>query len=195
MLLWLKCAKDQSVLSCKVCWGCLSKSNCDLRPIFMLHARTHVRTLTHFIFWPHTHRMHPHFLMQIFFFIFSRGSFWQIIMTSHSLLWGHWKTTHKACFFESQWPYGLKNSSFHYWHAPRGARVVKKLFFFKWNCDPFALRLRPKIEHTSKLKKNCYYFSKRKWKYFYTFHHFYSEKSSKRAKEHKSTTMTPNLPE
>jgi hypothetical protein len=33
-----------------------------------------------------------------------------------------------------------------------------------------------------KKKKNCYYFSKRKWKYFYTFNHFYSEKSSKRAK-------------
>ena len=31
-------------------------------------------------------------------------------------------------------------------------------------------------------KKICYYFSKRKWKYFYTFYHFYSEKSSKRAK-------------
>ena len=31
-------------------------------------------------------------------------------------------------------------------------------------------------------RKNCYYFSKRKWKYFYTFYHFYSEKSSKRAK-------------
>jgi hypothetical protein len=45
------------------------------------------------------------------------------------------------------------------------------------------------------VKKNCYYFSKRKWKYLYTFNHFYSEKSSKRAKEHKSTTMTPNLPE
>ena len=28
----------------------------------------------------------------------------------------------------------------------------------------------------------CYYFSRRKWKYFYTFYHFYSEKSSKRAK-------------
>jgi hypothetical protein len=28
----------------------------------------------------------------------------------------------------------------------------------------------------------CYYFSKRKGKYFYTFNHFYSEKSSKRAK-------------
>ena len=28
----------------------------------------------------------------------------------------------------------------------------------------------------------CYYFSKRKWKYFYTFYHFYSEKSSNRAK-------------
>ena len=28
----------------------------------------------------------------------------------------------------------------------------------------------------------CYYFSKRKWKYFYTFYHFHSEKSSKRAK-------------
>ena len=27
-----------------------------------------------------------------------------------------------------------------------------------------------------------YYFSKRKGKYFYTFNHFYSEKSSKRAK-------------
>ena len=32
------------------------------------------------------------------------------------------------------------------------------------------------------VKKNCYYFSKRKWKYFYTFNHFYSEKSSKSAK-------------
>ena len=30
--------------------------------------------------------------------------------------------------------------------------------------------------------KKKYYFSKRKWKYFYTFNHFYSEKSSKRAK-------------
>ena len=30
--------------------------------------------------------------------------------------------------------------------------------------------------------KKKYYFSKRKWKYFYTFYHFHSEKSSKRAK-------------
>jgi hypothetical protein len=44
-------------------------------------------------------------------------------------------------------------------------------------------------------KKYHYYFSKRKGKYFYTFNHFYSEKSSKRAKMHKTTTMTPNLPE
>ena len=34
------------------------------------------------------------------------------------------------------------------------------------------------------------YFSERKGKYFYTFNHFYSEKTSK---QHKSTTMTPNL--
>ena len=33
-----------------------------------------------------------------------------------------------------------------------------------------------------KRKKFYYYFSKRKSKYFYTFYHFYSEKSSKRAK-------------
>ena len=39
--------------------------------------------------------------------------------------------------------------------------------------------------------KKEYYFSKRKLKYFYTFYHFYSE----RAKEHKSTAVTPNLPE
>ena len=45
------------------------------------------------------------------------------------------------------------------------------------------------------LKFFFYYFSKRKWKYFHTFNHFYIEKSSKRAKEHKSTTVTPNLPE
>ena len=32
------------------------------------------------------------------------------------------------------------------------------------------------------LKKKCYYFSERKRKYFYTFNHFYGEKSSKRAK-------------
>jgi hypothetical protein len=32
------------------------------------------------------------------------------------------------------------------------------------------------------VKKKKKYFSKRKWKYFYTFYHFYSEKSSKRAK-------------
>jgi hypothetical protein len=38
------------------------------------------------------------------------------------------------------------------------------------------------------LKKNVNYFSKRKGKYFYTFNHFYSEKSSK---EQNST----NLPE
>ena len=40
-------------------------------------------------------------------------------------------------------------------------------------------------------KKFCYYFSKRKWKYFYTY--FYIENSSKRAKQHKPTTMTANL--
>ena len=33
-----------------------------------------------------------------------------------------------------------------------------------------------------KKKKLCYYFSKRKWKYFYTFYHFYSVKSSKTTK-------------
>ena len=32
------------------------------------------------------------------------------------------------------------------------------------------------------VKKILLLFSKRKWKYFYTFNHFYSEKSSKRAK-------------
>ena len=32
------------------------------------------------------------------------------------------------------------------------------------------------------VKKKRYYFSKRKWKYFYTFNYFYSKKSSKRAK-------------
>ena len=31
-------------------------------------------------------------------------------------------------------------------------------------------------------EKKCYYFSKRKGKYFYTCNHFHSEKSSKRAK-------------
>jgi hypothetical protein len=47
-----------------------------------------------------------------------------------------------------------------------------------------------------KQKKNMYnYFSRRKWKYFYTFNHLYSGKPSKRAKLHKSTTMTPYLPE
>ena len=35
----------------------------------------------------------------------------------------------------------------------------------------------------NKVKKiYIYYSSRRKWKYFYTFNHFYSEKSSKRAK-------------
>ena len=38
-----------------------------------------------------------------------------------------------------------------------------------------------------------YYFSKRKLKYFYTFNNFYGEKSSKKAKQNKSATMTPNL--
>jgi hypothetical protein len=33
-----------------------------------------------------------------------------------------------------------------------------------------------------KKKKLLFFFSKRKWKYFYTFYHFYIEKSSKRAK-------------
>ena len=42
---------------------------------------------------------------------------------------------------------------------------------------------------------NFYEVSKTKEKYFYTFDNFCSEMSSKRAKQHKSTTMTPNLPE
>ena len=33
-----------------------------------------------------------------------------------------------------------------------------------------------------KTKNFCYYNSKRKWKYFYTFYHFYREKPSKGAK-------------
>ena len=41
--------------------------------------------------------------------------------------------------------------------------------------------------------KKKYNFLKRKGKYFYTFNHFYSEKSSKIYKQN-STTMTPNLP-
>ena len=45
------------------------------------------------------------------------------------------------------------------------------------------------------MKCKKYFFSQRKGKYFYTFNHFYSEKSSKRANWHKSTTMNPNLPE
>ena len=46
----------------------------------------------------------------------------------------------------------------------------------------------PGFEFHELKKKKCYHFSKRKWKYFYTFNHFCSEKSSKRAKWHKSTT-------
>ena len=38
----------------------------------------------------------------------------------------------------------------------------------------------------------CYHFSKRKWKYFYTFNLFIVKSLQK---EHKSPTMTPNLPE
>jgi hypothetical protein len=53
----------------------------------------------------------------------------------------------------------------------------------------------PGFEFYEVKKKSGFYFLKRKWKYFYTSSHFYSEKSSKRAKEHKCTTMTPNLPE
>ena len=41
-------------------------------------------------------------------------------------------------------------------------------------------------------EKKYYYFSKRKGKYFHTFNHFYSEKSSKKEQ---NSTMTPNLPE
>ena len=37
------------------------------------------------------------------------------------------------------------------------------------------------ILHVYEVKINVL-FSKRKWKYFYTFNHFYREKSSKRAK-------------
>ena len=46
-----------------------------------------------------------------------------------------------------------------------------------------------RVELVTKELNHFYYFSKRKWKYFYTFNHFGSEKSSKRAKLHKSTTM------
>ena len=46
---------------------------------------------------------------------------------------------------------------------------------FAWLCRGFEF-------YEVKKKKICYYFSKRKWKYFYTFHYFYCEKSSKRGK-------------
>ena len=45
------------------------------------------------------------------------------------------------------------------------------------------------------VKKKLLLFFKRKWKYFYAYNHFYSEKYPKRAKKHKSTTMNPNLSE
>ena len=47
--------------------------------------------------------------------------------------------------------------------------------------DHFACLCR-RFEFYEVKKKICYYFSKRKLKYFYTFYHFYSEKSSKKAK-------------
>ena len=44
---------------------------------------------------------------------------------------------------ETHWLFGPQKISFHYWRAPRGPRGVKNhiLFFLKWNCFPFALRL------------------------------------------------------
>ena len=49
----------------------------------------------------------------------------------------------KLAWLLSQWLFGLKKNSIHYWHAPRGPRGVKKSYFifYKWNCFPFALRL------------------------------------------------------
>ena len=45
----------------------------------------------------------------------------------------------------TEWLFELKFFSFHYWRAPRGPKGVKKsLFFYKWNCFLFALRLPPK---------------------------------------------------
>ena len=75
-----------------------------------------------------------------------------------------------------------------YRHKPRfSVQGVKSLSgHFAYLCREFDFY---------EVKKKYYYFSKRKGKHFYTFNHFYSEKSSKKRKMYKSTTMTPNLPE
>ena len=49
--------------------------------------------------------------------------------------------------------------------------------------------------HFATLCREFDFYEVKKGKYFYTFNHFYGENSSKRAKQHKSTTMTPILPE
>ena len=61
----------------------------------------------------------------------------------------------------------------------QSAKVSKRLSWITWR--PFCMFM-PWVWILWSKKKNCSYFSKRKWKYFYTFNHFYSEKSSKRAK-------------
>ena len=40
---------------------------------------------------------------------------------------------------------------------PQGSQGCQKItfFFYKWNCFPFALRLPPKLQKPSKLKKKC----------------------------------------
>ena len=63
---------------------------------------------------------------------------------------------------------GVKSLGGHYACLCRGLEFYEVIFFY-------------------------YYFSKRKCKYFYTFNHFYSEKSSKRAQLHKSTTAGINV--
>ena len=73
--------------------------------------------------------------------------------------------------------------------------VILACLFMEWRC--YVLGSRVSVQGVKSLgghfaclcwrfefhevKKN-YYFLKGKWKYFYTFNHFYSEKSSKRAK-------------
>ena len=65
-------------------------------------------------------------------------------------------------------------------------QIVEKFRFFDYKIELVSKELNHLVAilhvYFCEVKINCYFFLKRKWKYFYNFNHFHSEKPSKRAK-------------
>ena len=80
------------------------------------------------------------------------------------------------CFVVHIWKFEILQITWKKWNRLRVSVQGVKSFGSHFAC------LCRGFEFYEVKKMFCYYFSKRKWKCFYTFNHFYSEKSSKRAK-------------